>query len=114
MELKWVLAIACEVAFWTLFVSFLVLRYRYGRDDASIMVLIAIIADHVAVLALGVWDYVETGKVNLFTLFVLGILLYAFTLGRRHTERVDAWAKRRFTPRRPSPPEARSAPLPPR
>jgi hypothetical protein len=108
MELKWILAAACEVAFWTLFVSFLLLRYRFGRDDLSIAVLIAIIADHVAVLGLGIWDYAETGRVNLFTLFVLAILTYGLTIGRRHTKRVDAWARRRFTPRRPGPPAARS------
>jgi hypothetical protein len=114
VELKWILAVGCEVAFWTLFVSFLVLRYRFGLDRASIVVLIAIIADHVALLGLGIWDYVETGRVNLYTAFVLGILLYALTLGRRDTARVDAWIRRRVTPRDRPRPEARSAPLPPR
>jgi hypothetical protein len=99
VELKWILAVGCEVAFWTLFLTFLLLRYRYGRDDASIAVLIAIIADHVIVLGLGVWDYVEEGRVNLFTAFVCAILVYSLTIGRGHTERVDAWARRRFRPR---------------
>jgi hypothetical protein len=99
VELKWILAVACEVAFWTLFLAFLVLRYRYGRDDASIAVLIAIIADHVALLGLGVWDYVEEGRVNIFTVFVVAILVYSLTIGRHHTQRADAWARRRFRPR---------------
>jgi hypothetical protein len=113
MELKWILAVACEVAFWTLFVSFLLLRYRYGRDGASIAVLIGIIADHLAVLGLGIWDYVETGHVNLFTAFVLAILLYGLTIGRRHTQRADAWARRRFSPRNRTRPAARSERPPP-
>jgi hypothetical protein len=111
VELKWILAIACEAAFWTLFLAFLLLRYRYGRDGASIAVLVAIIVDHVALLSLAAWDFAETGHVNLFTLAILALLAYALTAGRRDMRRVDAWAKQRFSrPRRPRP-EARPAPL---
>ena len=116
MELKWILAVATEAAFWTLFVSFLLLRYRWGRDGASIVVLAAIVLDHVVLLGLAVWDFTETGAVSPFTVAILALLVYAFTLGRRDMARVDGWAKRRFSPRavRPGRPEARCAPLPPR
>jgi hypothetical protein len=108
MELKWILAIAAEASFWTLFVAFLLLRYRYGRDRASIGVLVAIVVDHVVLLGLAVWDYAETGAVSGYTVVVLGILVYALTLGRRDMRRVDAWGKERFTPRDRRPPGARS------
>jgi len=120
MELKWILAVGTEAAFWTLFVAFLLLRYRYGRDGASIVVLAAIVLDHVVLLGLAVWDFTETGAVSPFTVAILALLVYAFTLGRRDMARVDSWAKRRFSPRSPRPavrpgrPEARCAPLPPR
>jgi hypothetical protein len=114
VELKWILAVVCEVAFWTLFLTFLLLRYRYGRDELSVAVFIAIVADHVAMLGLGVWDYVQTGHVNLFTAFVVAILVYGLTIGRRQTQRLDAWARARFRPRSRTRPEARSAPLRPR
>ena len=117
MELKWILAVGTEAAFWTLFVAFLLLRYRYGRDGASIVVLVGIVLDHVALLGLAVWDFAETGAVSPFTVAILALLVYAFTLGRRDMARVDAWAKRRFSPRRAvrrGRPEARCAPLPPR
>jgi hypothetical protein len=111
VELKWMLAIGCEAAFWLLFVAFLLLRYRFGRDGASVAVLVAIVVDHVALLALGVGDDVETDRVNAYTLAILGLLLYALTLGRRDVARVDAWARRRFSPRPRARPEARSVPL---
>jgi hypothetical protein len=120
MELKWILAVGTEAAFWTLFLAFLLLRYRYARDGASIVVLAAIVLDHVVLLALAVWDFTETGAVSPFTVAILALLVYAFTLGRRDMARVDGWAKRRFSPRsrragvRPGRPEARCAPLPPR
>ena len=83
MELKWILAVGTEAAFWTLFVTFLLLRYRYGRDGASIVVLAAIVLDHVVLLGLAVWDFTETGAVSPFTVAILALLVYAFTLGRR-------------------------------
>lgn len=109
MELKWILALVCEATFWALFVAFLLLRYRFGRDGASVAVLVAIIADHVLLLGLAVWDYLDTGHVNAYTLAVLGLLVYALTLGKRDLKRVDAWARRRFTPEARRPPAARSA-----
>jgi len=112
MDLKWTLAIACEVVFWALFVLFGLLRYRFGLDRASIFVLVAIVLDHVALLALGVWDYVDSGHVSTFTVVIVGLLLYALTLGKRDMKRVDAWATRRFSPRSRVRPEA--APAPPR
>lgn len=111
MDVKWLLLIACEASFWLLFVSFLVLRYRVGREAASVYVLVAIVLDHVALLALGIWDYAQTGHVNAFTLFVVGLLVYALTVGKRDMKRLDGWAKRRLTPRSPARPAARSAPL---
>jgi hypothetical protein len=111
MELKWILAIGCEAAFWTLFLAFLLLRYRYGRDGASIAVLVAIVVDHVVLLGLAAWDFAETGSVNGYTVAILALLGYALTVGRNDMRRVDAWAKRRFTRPRGPLPEARPAPL---
>jgi hypothetical protein len=108
VELKWILAIACETAFWVLFVAFLLLRYRYGRDGASVAVLVAIVVDHVVLLGLAVWDYVESGHVNGYTLAILGLLVYALTLGKRDMRRPDAWARRRFSRGARDRPAARS------
>jgi hypothetical protein len=115
MELKWILAAGAEATFWTLLLAFLLLRYRYGLDGASIAVLVAILLDHVVILGLGVWDYAETGRVSAYTVAIVALLVYAFTFGKRDVKRIDAWARRRVSPRRPAGrPAARCAPLPPR
>jgi hypothetical protein len=111
VELKWVLAIASEAAFWAMFLAFLLLRYRYGRDRASVAVLVAIVLDHVVLLGLAAWDFAQTGHVSTFTVVILAALVYALTAGRGDMRRVDAWAKRRFSPRPARPPAARPAPL---
>jgi hypothetical protein len=111
LELKWILAIGAEATFWALFLAFLLLRYRYGRDGASLAVLAVIVLDHVVLLGLAAWDYAETGRVSTYTVVILALLVYAVTVGRRDLRRVDAWAKRRFSRRRVPRPEARPAPL---
>ena len=35
MELKWILAIGLEAAFWLMLATFLVLRYRYGMEGMT-------------------------------------------------------------------------------
>ena len=111
MELKWILAIGLEATFWALLLAFLLLRYRYGRDGASVAVLVAIVLDHVGLLGLAAWDYAETGNVSTYTVAILALLVYAVTIGRGDVRRLDAWAKRRFSPRRAGRLEARPAPL---
>jgi hypothetical protein len=114
MELKWILAVGAEATFWTLLLAFLVLRYRYGLDRASIAVLVAILLDHVVILGLGVWDFAQTGRVSAYSVAIVALLVYALTYGKCDVKRIDAWARRRVSPRRPRAgrPAARCAPLP--
>jgi len=119
VELKWILAIGAEATFWTLLVAFLLLRYRYGLERASVALLVAIVLDHVVILGLGAWAFARNGQVSAYTIAIVALLAYAFTFGRRDVARLDGWAKRRFGRLRPpvvrpGRPEARCAPLPPR
>ena len=67
MELKWILAIGLEAAFWLMLAAFLVLRYRYGMEGITRLFVIGVVLDTAGILALGVWDYAETGKVSIYT-----------------------------------------------
>ena len=102
MELKWILAAGAEATFWALLVAFLLLRYRFGMERASIGVLVLILLDHVVIFGLGAWNFAQTGRVSAYTLAILALLLYALTYAKRDIVRVDAWAKRRFQPARPA------------
>ena len=106
MELKWILAVALEAGFWIMLAAFLVLRYRYGMERVTRLFVIGVVLDTAGLLALGVWDFVATGNVNAYTLFIAGILVYALTLGKRDMARLDAWMSRRLSPRRRGAPAA--------
>ena len=100
MELKWILAIGFEVAFWLMLASFLVLRYRYGMERITRVFVIGAVLDTAAIVALGVWDYFETGTVSAYTLFVAAIVIYGLTAGRDDLRRLDRWMAQRVRPSR--------------
>jgi hypothetical protein len=100
MELKWILAIGFEAAFWIMLAGFLVLRYRYGMEGVTRLFVIGVVIDTAGLLGLAVWDFAANGNVNAYTIFIGAILVYAFTVGKRDMKRLDAWMERRMAPRR--------------
>ena len=100
MELKWILAAGLEAAFWLMLAAFLVLRYRYGMEGITRLFVIGVVVDTAAILALGVWDFVATGRVSAYTLFIAALIAYSLTAGREHLRRLDGWMARNLRPRR--------------
>jgi hypothetical protein len=100
MELKWILAIVLEAGFWIMLAAFLVLRYRYSMEGITRLFVIGVVLDTVGILALGVWDFASTGEVSAYTLFIVALLAYALTWGKKDMRRLDAWMARKVRPRR--------------
>jgi hypothetical protein len=93
--LRWVLLGATEVIFWVGLIAFFTLRYRLNRPDLSRLVLIFVIAEHVALFVFGVVDFIRTGTWDLYQTIIVGILAYALIWGRRDLNRLDGWVARR-------------------
>jgi hypothetical protein len=91
MELKWILALAFEVAFWLMLAGFLVLRYRYRMERITRLFVVGVALDTAGILALGVWDFAETGKVSVYTAFIAALMVYSLTAGKEHLRRLDRW-----------------------
>jgi hypothetical protein len=100
MELKWILAIALEAAFWMMLAAFLVLRYRYGMEGVTRLFVIGVALDTAGLLALAVWDFAGTGNVSIYTTVIAALLVYSFTAGKKEMKRLDAWMSRKLAPRR--------------
>jgi hypothetical protein len=99
MELKWALAIGFEAAFWLMLAAFLVLRYRFGFEAVTRYFVIGVVLDTLGILGLGLWDFVETGRVSGYTVFIAALLGYSFTFGKKDMRRLDAWMAERLRPR---------------
>jgi hypothetical protein len=100
MELKWALAIGFEAAFWLMLAAFLVLRYRYRVEGITRFFVIGVVLDTIGILALGVWDYAETGKVSGYTLFIAALIGYSLTYGKKDMRRLDRWMAAKLRPSR--------------
>ena len=100
MELKWALAIGFEAAFWLMLAAFLVLRYRYRVEGVTRLFVAGAIIDTAGILALGAWDFAETGEVSVYTAFIAGLLAYSLTVGREHLRRLDRWMAANLRPSR--------------
>jgi hypothetical protein len=100
MELKWILALTLEAAFWVMLSAFLVLRYRYGMESITRVFVIGVLIDTAGFLALGVWDFAETGGVSVYTAVIVGLIAYSLTAGKEHLRRLDRWMARTLRPSR--------------
>jgi hypothetical protein len=100
MEIKWILAIGLEAAFWLMLAAFLVLRYRYRVEGVTRLFAIGVVLDTAGILALGVWDFAETGKVSIYTAFIAALVAYSLTAGKEHLRRLDRWMAANLRPSR--------------
>jgi hypothetical protein len=100
MELKWILALGFEAAFWLMLAAFLLLRYRYGMERVTRLFVVGVILDTAGILALGVWDFAETGKVSVYSAFIAALVVYSLTAGREHLRRLDRWMAANLQPSR--------------
>jgi drug/metabolite transporter (DMT)-like permease len=100
MELKWALAIGFEAAFWLMLAAFLVLRYRFGIEAVTRYFVIGVVLDTFGILALGVYDFVSSGQVSGYTIFIAVLLGYSLTYGKKDMGRLDRWMAERLRPRR--------------
>src|SRR3977135_1515499 len=95
MSVRWVLLIATEVIFWTGLIAFFALRYGLKRPDLGRLVLVFVIAEHVALLVFGVCDLLLTGTWSVYQAVIAGILAYMLIWGRKDLNRLDGWVGRR-------------------
>jgi hypothetical protein len=100
MELKWILALAFEAAFWLMLASFLVLRYHYQVERITRVFVLGVVLDTAGILALGVWDFAETGTVSVYTAFIAALVIYSLTVGKEHLRRLDRWMASHLRPSR--------------
>ena len=100
MELKWALAIGFEAAFWLMLAGFLVLRYRYRVEGITRVFVVGVLIDTAGILALGIWDFAETGEVSVYTAFIAALLAYSLTVGKDHLRRLDRWMAANLRPSR--------------
>ena len=97
LNYKWLLLGGMEVVAWSVTFFMLYARYKLRSQRwfriASILFFMTGVIPQVS---LGILNFMAVGTVDVFTLVLVLLLLYGFTLGRRQAQRLDRWAYRRF------------------
>jgi hypothetical protein len=97
MELKWILLIALEPLAWVFTIGFVVLRYWFRRERASVIALVAMIVDTLGIVLLGVVDWIRTGELSIYQIVIGALVVYALTIGREDARRLDRWLGARIS-----------------
>ncbi|MCH3959699.1 MAG: hypothetical protein LKE51_10020 [Selenomonas sp.] len=80
------------VTFFMLYARYKLRSQRWFRIASILFFMTGVIPQ----VSLGILNFMAVGTVDVFTLVLVLLLLYGFTLGRRQAQRLDRWAYRRF------------------
>lgn len=94
---KWIVLASLEVLAWLS--TFFVLYARYGLKSSfwfRVGSVLLAITGFIPQILIGIVNFATTRKLDYFTLILLLLLLYGFTIGKKHVKKLDAWAQKKF------------------
>ncbi|MGG1398007.1 hypothetical protein ABE288_09320 [Bacillus salipaludis] len=100
LENKWVILVSLEVLAWSS--TFFLLYARYGLQSSfwfKVATVLFALTGVIPQVLMGIINFIATRKVDLFTLIIVLLILYGFTLGKGHVKKLDTWAQAKFSKR---------------
>ncbi len=98
VENKWVILVIFEVLAWCS--TFFLLYARYGLKSSfwfkAATVLFAL-TGVIPQVIMGIVNFISTRKIDMFTLIIVLLILYGFTIGKSHVKKLDTWAQAKFS-----------------
>lgn len=97
VENKWTILVSLEVLAWSS--TFFMLYARYGLKSSfwfKIATVLFALTGVIPQVLMGIVNFIATKKVDLFTLIIVLLILYGFTIGKNHVKKLDTWAQRKF------------------
>lgn len=80
--------------------TFFLLYARYGMKSSfwfRIATVLFAITGVIPQVTMGIINFAATRKLDVFTLIIVLLLLYGFTIGKKHVKKLDAWAQVKFS-----------------
>lgn len=98
MDNKWAILLTFEIFAWSATVFLFYARYKmqssFWFKFASVMLVFTGVIPQVL---LGIFNFIATKEVDLFTLVIVLLILYGCTIGKKHVQKLDAWAQDKFS-----------------
>jgi hypothetical protein len=98
VENKWVILVGLEVLAWSS--TFFLLYARYGLRSSfwfKVGTVLFALTGVIPQVLMGIVNFIATRKIDLFTLIIVLLLLYGFTIGKKHVKKLDNWAQAKFS-----------------
>lgn len=97
-ENKWLILLTLEFFAWSTTFFMFYARYKmqspFWFKTASVLFTLTGIIPQVS---LGIVNFITTKELDLFTLVILLLIVYGLTIGKKQVQKLDSWAKQRFT-----------------
>lgn len=95
MENKWTILLVLEIFAWSATMFMFYARYKmksqfWFKISSAVLVSTGVVPQ----VLLGVMNFVITKEVDLFTIVIVLLIAYGFTVGKKHIKKLDAWARR--------------------
>ncbi|HJV16271.1 MAG TPA: hypothetical protein VJ546_02620, partial [Bacillales bacterium] len=73
-------------------------RYRLKSDFwFKVATILFAITGVIPQVTMGIINFIVMKKVDLFTIIIVLLILYGFTIGKKHVKKMDSWAKKKFS-----------------
>jgi uncharacterized membrane protein len=98
MEYKWIILFALEIVAWSVTVFMFYARYRMQSVLwFKISTVLFAITGVIPQIILGIANFAMTNEIDFFTIVILLLVVYGFTLGKKQVKKLDAWAQVKFS-----------------
>jgi len=98
LENKWVILVSLEILAWAS--TFFLLYARYGLKSAfwfKVATVLFALTGVIPQVLMGIINFISTKRIDMFTLIIVLLLVYGFTIGKQHVKKLDAWAQTKFS-----------------
>lgn len=98
LENRWAILVSLEVLAWSS--TFFMLYARYGLKSSfwfKVATVLFALTGVIPQVLMGIVNFIATKSLDIFTLIIVLLIIYGFTIGKRHVKKLDNWAQRKFS-----------------
>lgn len=97
LDYKWIFLCLLEVTAWSITFFGIYARYKIKSEKGvRIAAILFFFTGVFPQIILGILNFIINKKIDVFTLVVVGVLLYGATVGRKQIQKIDRWIKRKI------------------
>ena len=95
---KWAVLLILEIFAWAATILMFYARYKmrsqiWFKAASALLVATGVVPQ----VVLGLANFAATKEFDLFTTVIVVLIVYGLTIGKKHIQKLDAWAQKKFS-----------------